>query len=216
MFEGVDIQAVAFYIAIFGFIIFLIIKWRSERMGKLDNEQKKYIKADAGKQDLDQANKTYFLSLLKFGYKEKGLFNKRKLYLGFIKLGYVSKIIEIQDKRKILLIKNSFWQFTDKQKDIFMIDNQEVTNKDSKGIYINNDNLINIYGVFVTVSNLKDKNDFIKSIVDKNIIEDWHGRIKNTAGSVIYYNMRHAQDSDIMQKKIEAERELDIKAKKIL
>jgi len=197
------------WLILVGAIVFLVIKiMKKKSLSQLDQEQLKYMKADAGKIELEKATKEYLLSLIKIGKKDGGFFSRRKLYVGSIKIGSIEKIGKL-DQYIIYLIKTSFFQFNDKSKIFFQVNLDEITFQDNKGIYLNDNSIIILKGIYTLQNKIKDKEGILSSIIDKTINEDLLGRIRNMGGSVVYYNLHHSQEADIAEKKIEAYKEAD-------
>ena len=170
---------------------------------KLFDEKIEEAKTNWGKKNLEEITKDEFLKLFKYIKNDRFFLFKRSFNLGINEMGKFDKIFEYQ-KYKILLVNKGL---IFKRRDIFIFNNNEVSNVSKKTIFFKPSNLINLQGIYTSEKNIKEKDLLLKNIINKTVIDDTLGRIPKISSDVIYYNLSHAQDANLVEKRGEVLRD---------
>lgn len=182
----------------------------------IKKEHMEQAKTGWGKAELERLSKMELLKLFKFARKEN-----RFLYIGTNKIGKISKSLNFGNKLgvnikqevsyKLYLIKSGFLGMT---KEIYFIADSEVPYQNNKNIFVSGSEISNVFGIFCTIENSGAKFDSLDSLIKKMDYEDLRGRLSNIASQMIYLDMEHAKNSDILSRKIEAMQMAEVKGGK--
>ena len=170
---------------------------------KLFDEKIEEAKTNWGKKNLEEITKDEFLKLFKYIKNDRFFLFKRSFNLGINEMGKFDKIFEYQKYKIILVNKGLIF----KRRDIFIFNNNEVSNVSKKTIFFKPSNLINLQGIYTSEKNIKEKDLLLKNIINKTVIDDTLGRIPKISSDVIYYNLSHAQDANLVEKRGEVLRD---------
>lgn len=168
------------------------IEAKLQRFRKKQIEQ---LKVGWGVEEIKRLTHWQIKDLMKFGESVN-----KNIYLGINKLGKAKKRIKIKGSTYIYEIKKGFLGSTY----YFIINNKEITHSDAKNIYLKDAVVFNQFGVYHLENDIKEKRDYIKFLIEKMNSEDVWGRISNLASKTIYLDLTHAQNIDLLMKKIEA------------
>ncbi len=168
-----------------------------KRIKKLQAEQ---ITSGWGAEELKKLTKMQVDELLKISKK----INKR-IIIGVQEIGKAKLRIAITPTLFLYEIRSGF---LGNEKKFMIIDKTEISHVDKKNIFVTDDIINNKAGIFFLLGMdkeiLKQKTKYIDFLINKLNVEDTMGRISNLATKVSYLDIVHAQQSDLLMKRIEA------------
>ncbi len=170
------------------------------KLKKIKKLQAEQITSGWGAEELKKLTKMQVNELLKISKK----INK-KIIIGVQEIGKAKLRIAITPTLFLYEIRSGI---LGNEKKFMIIDKAEISHVDKKNIFVTDDIINNKAGIFFLLGMSKDllkqKTRYINFLIDKLNVEDTMGRISNLATKVSYLDIAHAQQSDLLMKRIDA------------
>ncbi len=171
------------------------------KLKRIKNQQINQINSGWGVEELKKLTNMRIKELMELSEKVN-----KKVLLGIKEIGTAKMRIKINENRYIYEISKGFLGAGKKL--YFIVDTNEVSHIDKKNIFLKDDVVNNKAGIYYLVGNnkreLENKTTFIDSVITRMNNEDISGRISNFATKISYLDIVHAQQSDLLMKRIEA------------
>ena len=180
-------------------LIIIYVKIKKKTGEKLVFEKKlEESEARWGSKQLKELTYDSFIDLFKFKNKDGNFLKRRKFYIGFEKIGKIYKIINLEKDFIVIYLKKGF---IFKKSFFFIFKKEELSSFSKKELYFNTSNLTNIQGVYTTLYELKNKNEYLKNIVNDELVNDTLGRITAISGNTIFYDLQHAKENNLLKER---------------
>lgn len=173
-----------------------------QKTGEKKIFQKKLDEAETGwgVTKLKEVTKENFDVIFKYKKIDRPIFCKRVFFIGFERIGKIYKMIEVDKKFIVILLKRGL---IFRKTDYFIFKNNEISGMSKKCVYFKSNNLTNLQGIYTTLTDLIIKDEFLKNIVNKEIVDDTIGRIQTISSSVVFYDLQHTKESGLLEQRAE-------------